>query len=83
MENIISTSSNLTTEKTFNGTVWRPSNLELNEDKIKTKTIRTIKNLEDTFEYSKVLVYNELNTTLSHSLFTLVIYYYLSDKNIL
>ena len=32
MENIISTSSNLTTEKTFNGTVWRPSNLDLNED---------------------------------------------------
>ena len=32
MENIILTSSNLTTEKTFNGTVWRPSNLDLNED---------------------------------------------------
>ena len=32
MENITSTSSNLTTEKTFNGTVWRPSNLDLNED---------------------------------------------------
>ena len=32
MENTTSTSSNLTTEKTFNGTVWRPSNLDLNED---------------------------------------------------
>ena len=32
MENITSTSSNLTTEETFNGTVWRPSNLDLNED---------------------------------------------------
>ena len=32
MENTTLTSNNLTTDKSFNGTIWRPLNSELNDE---------------------------------------------------
>ena len=67
MENTTLTSNNLTTDKSFNGTIWRPLNSDLNDELV----FEVAQKNNISINLSKLLINRKISKTVSYTHLTL------------